>query len=139
MSSFDDLVESMAAPTGASPVRPELASMNYDAQKRLVADLGAARRAARRTLEDVADSLRVDVQTVEDLESGRRSPSMRELRLWAHAADAFVSYTVTPDITSYFGEFQAAVDSVVASEWAEVVDESIDEVVVIADLARTRG
>ncbi len=110
------------------PRGADLASMNLEAQVRLVDDLRGARDRAGLSVHDVADSLGVEESVVQAIDSHERSLTLRELRLLAHASDAFVSYVVTPRISRALEATPFdGLDRLVGELWSPVEDEPLED------------
>lgn len=67
------------------------------AQLDLAHQLGARRRALGMTLPDVAAAMKESESYVAFMEDGGANPSLSQIRRYAKAVDAMVTYTVTPE------------------------------------------
>lgn len=96
-----------------STARPEsrrqsLAEDNLHNQDQLFQDLVHARQQSGKTVDEVAACLGISVDVVEALEDGRVELTLADLRQYAYAVEALVSYRVRPNYIREFTSLTAA-------------------------------
>lgn len=77
-----------------------LADENLRAQEHLWETLLQALKESGRSVDDVASRLGIPADLVESISKGRVDVSLSDLREYAYAVDAFISYRVTSRYTS---------------------------------------
>ncbi|MFE4834456.1 hypothetical protein ACFRAU_07220 [Arthrobacter sp. NPDC056691] len=89
-----------------------LADDNLRAQEHLWESLAVALRDSERSIEDVAARLGIPADLAEDISNGRVDVSLSDLREFAYAIDAFVTYRVSSRYTSNLENYRRSLANV---------------------------